>query len=110
MVSTRLLTLLGVVLGVFLPLVYYVEQNLESFLIFETDHLQDLAKRAVSTYGNDTKSMVAYIQSELHTKLPGHINLDEEWFFNNAGGAMGGMYILHASKSHRRSISTSSLR
>ncbi len=34
MVSTRLLTLLGVALGVMLPLLYYVEQNLESFLIF----------------------------------------------------------------------------
>lgn len=39
------------------------------------------------------------IVSELSAKLPGgYINLNEEWIFNNAGGAMGAMYIIHASK------------
>ena len=40
-----------------------------------------------------------FIVGELTEKLPGgYVNVDEEWIFNNAGGAMGAMYVIHASK------------
>lgn len=97
MASTRRLTILGLLLGIVLPIYYYIESNLESFFIFKPDHLHDLSKRAIAAHGNDTKSMVRFITAELNEKLPGYVNLDEEWIFNNAGGAMGAMYILHAS-------------
>ncbi|KAI0011213.1 C-8 sterol isomerase [Xylariaceae sp. FL0662B] len=93
----KLLTLLAVLVGVFTPIVYLLERNLESFYIFKTDHLHDLSQRAIKAHGNDTRAAVQYIVSEMHELHPGYINLDEEWIFNNAGGAMGGMYILHAS-------------
>jgi hypothetical protein len=91
----------AVLIGVLAPVVYVLEQNLQSFYIFETDHLHDLAKRGIQAHGNDTRSVVKYIVDEL-SERPGtlaHINRDEEWIFNNAGGAMGAMYIIHASKS-----------
>jgi C-8 sterol isomerase len=55
--------------------------------------------RAIGAHGNDTRAVVGFIVREVSDKLPGgYVNLDEEWIFNNAGGAMGAMYIIHASK------------
>lgn len=97
----RLLFLLAALVGLLSPVVYLLEQRLESFYIFDTDHLHDLSKRAIAAHGNDTRSVVSYIVGELHgnSALANHVNLDEEWIFNNAGGAMGAMYIIHASES-----------
>ncbi|EON98673.1 putative c-8 sterol isomerase protein [Phaeoacremonium minimum UCRPA7] len=99
MASARLLTIIAAVLGVLTPLVYLLEQNLESFYIFQPEQLHDLAKRGIAAHGNDTRGVVRYIVEELNTQVgtKSHINLDEEWVFNNAGGAMGAMYIIHAS-------------
>lgn len=93
------LKFLAVLLGVLTPLYYVLERNLESFYIFKTDHLHDLAKRGIAAHGNDTRAVVKYIVDELgaQASTKSHINHDEEWFFNNAGGAMGAMYIIHAS-------------
>ncbi|KAI1876505.1 hypothetical protein JX265_004031 [Neoarthrinium moseri] len=93
----RLLTLLAVLVGLLSTVFYLLEQNLESFYILKTDHLHDLAKRGIAAHGNNTREIVRYITAELHQMHPKHINLDEEYIFNNAGGAMGAMYIIHAS-------------
>jgi len=98
--NSRLLTWLAVFFGVLTPIYYLLEKNLESFYIFEPEHLHDLSKRAIAAHGNNTRGIVDYIVTELSGKLPAHINTNkEDWFFNNAGGAMGGVLLLHASKS-----------
>ena len=81
------------------PIAYVLEQRLESFYVFDTEHLHDLSKRAISAHGNDTKAIVKYIVDELNERegVSPYVNTDEEWVFNNAGGAMGAMYIIHAS-------------
>jgi C-8 sterol isomerase len=81
-------------------MVYVVEQDLDRFCIFKPAELHDLSKRAIAAHGNDTRSVVKYIVDELHgaARTSSYVNLDEEWIFNNAGGAMGGMYLIHASK------------
>lgn len=101
---TRLLTILAVVIGVFTPIVMFLEQNLEKFYIFKMDELHDLAQRSIQAHGNDTGAIVNFIYSELAERHPNHVNAHnhndpDEWMFNNAGGAMGGMYLIHASKS-----------
>lgn len=97
---TRFLTFIAILVGVLSPVIYMLERNLESFYILKTDHLHDLAKRGIKEHGNNTREVVRYITSELHQMHPANINLDEEYIFNNAGGAMGAMYIIHASQSN----------
>ncbi|KAM3073197.1 C-8 sterol isomerase [Clarireedia jacksonii] len=95
---TRLLTTVAAIIGIFSALSYFLDSHLESFYIFTPTQLADLSTRAITAHGNDTRQIVNYIVNELSEKHPGgYINLDEEWIFNNAGGAMGAMYIIHAS-------------
>ncbi|KAL9094605.1 MAG: hypothetical protein Q9165_003164 [Trypethelium subeluteriae] len=67
--------------------------------------VHQIAKDAVSAnYGNST-ALLDDIRSRLYASDPkiarsmnqNHFNQKSEWFLNNAGGAMGGIYILHAS-------------
>jgi C-8 sterol isomerase len=92
------LTVSAILLAALAAIFYFLDSHLEWFYILDTTHLHDLSQRAITAHGNDTRSVVGFIVSELSEKLPGgYINLDEEWIFNNAGGAMGAMYIIHAS-------------
>jgi len=93
------LKFIAILVGALTPVWYVLEQRLESFYVFEVDHLRDLQLRSLQAHGNDTRAVVKYIVDELSTRTATtkHINHDEEWVFNNAGGAMGAMYIIHAS-------------
>lgn len=95
------LTIFAVIIALLSALVYYLDSHLEDFYIFTPPQLHNLTLQAIGAHGNDTRAVVAYIVGELSEALPGgYVNLDEEWIFNNAGGAMGAMYIIHASKLH----------
>lgn len=105
---TKVLTWIGVVIGILTPIVYVLEQNLEKFYIFQPTELHDLAQRAIKLYPDDTASIVKHIVDELSVKHPDNVNpnhdVSHEWVFNNAGGAMGGMYIIHASQFPRHPL------
>ncbi|KYK58712.1 erg2 C-8 sterol isomerase [Drechmeria coniospora] len=92
-----LLAVLAVMTALLSAAVFLVDQNLDRFYIFELDHLRDVSQRAIAQHGNSTKDIVRYIVDELKERSPAHVNVHEEWMFNNAGGAMGAMYIIHAS-------------
>jgi len=95
---TTTLTITAVVVALFSAVYLFLDSHLEWFYIFSPEQLKDVSQRAIAAHGNDTTSVVKYIVDELSEKLPGgYVNLDEEWIFNNAGGAMGAMYIIHAS-------------
>lgn len=94
----RSLGFLAILLALFSALYSFLDARLEQFYIFEPDHLHDLSQRAIAAHGNNTRGVVDYIVAELDQKVPSqYVNKDEEWVFNNAGGAMGAMYIIHAS-------------
>lgn len=62
-------------------------------------HLHGLSKEAVFLHPDDMPAMIDHIVANLTaTYGPKHINpRTQEWVLNNAGGAMGAMYVIHAS-------------
>jgi len=94
------LSIVAIGLALISTAIYILDSRLESFYIFDAPQLHDVSKRAIASHGNDTRSVVSFIVNELsNSPASRHVNLDEEWIFNNAGGAMGAMYIIHASGS-----------
>jgi C-8 sterol isomerase len=84
----------------------FLESHLESFYVFEPTQLHNFAKSAIAQHGNDTRAIVSDIVANLQTtSAKPYVNLDQEWIFNNAGGAMGAMYVIHASKSQPLKVS-----
>ncbi len=71
----------------------------DRWYIFDPPYLHDLSKQAIAAYPDDMENIISHIVSNLTaTYGPKHINpREKEWVFNNAGGAMGAMYIIHAS-------------
>ncbi|KAI0090422.1 ERG2 and sigma1 receptor-like protein, partial [Irpex rosettiformis] len=71
--------------------------------VFDPEEIHKLAQAAIaaSPDPDDTSFMVSYIIKNLTSTYPStqiSINTNEsEWVFNNAGGAMGAMVIIHAS-------------
>ena len=70
--------------------------------VFDKEVLQNIAKEAIRTHNTSTAVIHAVIKG-MQAKFPDHVvpgpPADLEWLFNNAGGAMGSMTILHASVS-----------
>lgn len=96
--SLRNLSILAIFLAIFSAVYSYLDARLDQFYIFNPEHLHDLSQRAIKAHGNDTRSVVGYIVAELEEKVGAqYLSQEEEWVFNNAGGAMGAMYIIHAS-------------
>lgn len=71
--------------------------------VFTPESLHELAQAAIAAapHPDDTAFMTSYIVRNLTETYPStqiRLNPDtSEWVFNNAGGAMGAMYIIHAS-------------
>ncbi|CAI7575044.1 unnamed protein product [Penicillium bialowiezense] len=96
--SFKTLSFLAIFLALFSAVYRFLDARLEQFYIFDPEHLHDLSQRAISAHGEDTRSIVNFIVAELEQKVgANYLSTQEEWVFNNAGGAMGAMYVIHAS-------------
>lgn len=73
----------------------------ERWYVFNPTDLHILAKEAIAASPDDTAGMIQHIVTNLTNTYPStQINLNtdtSEWILSNAGGAMGAMYIIHAS-------------
>ena len=64
--------------------------------VFDPEVLAEIAKKAV---GLPHDQMFRTVHAALYERYPKHIHPEIRWIFNNAGGAMGQMTLLHASLS-----------
>ncbi|KZT44310.1 ERG2 and sigma1 receptor-like protein [Sistotremastrum suecicum HHB10207 ss-3] len=98
------LPLYGLLLALFLAGCAYLDSIREKFYVFDHKQLHEVAQTAVRLYPEDPTSIVNHIVTNLTSTYSSpqiainpHINVKSEWFLNNAGGAMGAMFIIHAS-------------
>ncbi|EIW78441.1 C-8 sterol isomerase [Coniophora puteana RWD-64-598 SS2] len=100
-----------------LSVVYVIAKAIDPlrtrFYRFDPEMLHAVARSAVASSPDDMDAMVSHILANLTAEYPqaasgwatpwtatGPVALNtnkREWLFNNAGGAMGAMYIIHAS-------------
>ena len=67
--------------------------------VFSPEVMKRVAQQAVKL-GNGSSTVVVNTVIDLLAKeYPGYVNTEQDWIFNNAGGAMGAMTVLHASMS-----------
>jgi len=75
----------------------------ERWYVLDPPFLHELARDAIAASPGNTEGMIQHIVTNLTSTFPQlsnqiALNTDSsEWVFNNAGGAMGAMYIIHAS-------------
>lgn len=62
--------------------------------IFDPEILQEIAKKGMDL---PHEQMFETVRTELDQKYPGRINDKIQWIFNNAGGCMYSVAVLHAS-------------
>src|SRR5262245_30725349 len=62
--------------------------------VFDPHELHQLARDCI---GGPIESVFENLHARLLERYPGHIDPNPPWMFNNAGGAMGAMCLLHGS-------------
>lgn len=92
---------IGAVIAVALSLILYFNLQYKPRYHFTPEEMLQIAKRAI-THGRENGGLNATVSSvvaQLTAAHPNHIITDPPWMFNNAGGAMGAMLVLHCSLS-----------
>lgn len=87
----------------FSTIFYFLDSYIHTQYIFSPTKLQELSKLAIAKHANeeDPTALLEDLTKLLIAEYGDAISdwTSEDWFFNNAGGAMGTMVILHASVS-----------
>ncbi|KAK9237569.1 ERG2/sigma1 receptor-like protein [Lipomyces kononenkoae] len=92
---------LSIILGVVLSVYYYLDTYvLPTLYIFDTEVLHGIVKESIAVAPPENTTALFYeINSRLRDVYGDNITPynTEDWMFNNAGNAMGSMFIHHAS-------------
>jgi len=95
--SANILLKWGTIIGLFLAVCIVFDSQMHRFWVFDQNNLQSIVQAAINRRPANTRELFSFIVANISTQYPGHIRQEENWLFNNAGGAMGSMWILHAS-------------
>lgn len=91
------------IIVVALSFVLYVSVGHQHQYVFDEKELQSIAQKAINEHPNDVDALVRAVVDKVNATYYKHIIQapydQREWIFNNAGGAMGAMIVLHASLS-----------
>lgn len=94
---------LAVILAIVSPILYFLDSQIHTQYVFSPEKLQELSRQAISLHGSDPDptSLLTHLTTLLREEYGDAVTAwtPADWFFNNAGGAMGTMVILHASVS-----------
>jgi C-8 sterol isomerase len=93
---SRCLYLLSFVVLALAVITAVIDVNRDSFYVFDPDVLHKVAAETAKM-NITAQEKISRISHELHKIYPQYIDLEEEWMFNVAGGAMGHMTLLHCS-------------
>eukprot|EP00188_Purpureofilum_apyrenoidigerum_P002836 Plantae.Rhodophyta-Purpureofilum_apyrenoidigerum.ctg28948.p1 GENE.Plantae.Rhodophyta-Purpureofilum_apyrenoidigerum.ctg28948~~Plantae.Rhodophyta-Purpureofilum_apyrenoidigerum.ctg28948.p1 ORF type:complete len:223 (+),score=29.67 Plantae.Rhodophyta-Purpureofilum_apyrenoidigerum.ctg28948:171-839(+) len=66
---------------------------------FDPVELQELARRGIALGAGNSSAVIESVTALIAERYGDHVMSDGSWIFNNAGGAMGSMVVLHASLS-----------
>ncbi|SPO23467.1 C-8 sterol isomerase [Ustilago trichophora] len=88
----------------FCALVAALDSIRSNFYIFDHNKIYKIASTAVANHPGNATAIFDDILDNLRADPKtapyinkNHFSVETEWMFNNAGGAMGSMYIIHAS-------------
>lgn len=93
--------LLVVIVAILIGFCHYIDRP--EHWVFDQTKLKEIAKRGVANaqkkaQGNATSDEIVHaVINEVRAAYPVDTQYTGEWLFNNAGGAMGSMTVLHAS-------------
>ncbi|KAJ1554703.1 C-8 sterol isomerase [Nowakowskiella sp. JEL0078] len=87
----------GAVISAIAAIIIAIDVNRERFYVFDPVVLNEITKNAIYLHGSNATAIVEQVVGDLHTRYGRVVNTHQEWMFNNAGGAMGAMYMIHAS-------------
>lgn len=92
---------LALILLALFPIFYLLDSQVHTQFVFSPVRLQEISQQAIAQHAgeHDPTSLFHTLTSLLRAEYGDAVIpwAPEDWFFNNAGGAMGSMVILHAS-------------
>mmetsp|Transcript_4624 Transcript_4624/g.7852 ORF Transcript_4624/g.7852 Transcript_4624/m.7852 type:complete len:215 (+) Transcript_4624:161-805(+) len=89
----------GAFLAAFLAVAMYAGIGHDSQYVFSAEKMQQIARESIAESKGNVDEMLPLVVKKLATEYPDFIIPEPQWLFNNAGGAMGSMLVLHCSLS-----------